>query len=87
MIKRSPIFYTDRRKEIEKEIISFLNKQSDFLSERTVNSTRAVGDAIENIIAENFRTIFEFYPKEIGKINDRIDYFRKVRKFWERKSE
>ena len=24
----------------------------------------------------------EFYPKEIAKINDRIDYFRQVREFW-----
>jgi hypothetical protein len=27
--------------------------------------------------------LFEFYPKEIGKINDRIKHFEKVRLFWE----
>ena len=26
--------------------------------------------------------LFEFYPKEIAKINDRIEYFNQVREFW-----
>lgn len=26
--------------------------------------------------------LFEFYPKEIAKINDRIEFFRRVREFW-----
>ena len=26
--------------------------------------------------------LFGFYPKEIAKINDRIDYFRQVRELW-----
>jgi len=26
--------------------------------------------------------LFEFYPKEIAKINDRISYFRRVQEFW-----
>lgn len=30
-------------------------------------------------------TILEFYPKEIGKINERIDHFKKIRKVWEKK--
>lgn len=29
--------------------------------------------------------LFDFYPKEIGKIQKRIDYFTKVREFWEQK--
>lgn len=57
MMKRSSVFYTDKYREIEKKIKNFLNNQRDFLSSRTVNSTRAVGDGIENIIAENFQTI------------------------------
>jgi hypothetical protein len=32
-------------------------------------------------------TMLEFYPKEIGKIGERIDYFKKIRKVWEKKSE
>jgi hypothetical protein len=31
--------------------------------------------------------LFEFYPNEIGKIKERIDHFKKVRKRWERKIE
>ncbi len=32
-------------------------------------------------------TLLEFYPKEIGKIGERIDHFKKIRKFWEKKRE
>ena len=32
-------------------------------------------------------TMLEFYPKEIGKIGERIDYFKKIRRIWERKGE
>lgn len=31
--------------------------------------------------------MLEFYPKEIGKIQDRIDRFKQVRQFWESKRE
>ena len=57
MTKKSAIFYTDTYKKIEKKILLFLNGQKDFLSVRTINSPRAVGDAIENVISENFQTI------------------------------
>jgi hypothetical protein len=30
-------------------------------------------------------TLFEFYPREIEKVRDRIDYFKKVKKQWQRK--
>ena len=32
-------------------------------------------------------TLFEFYPREIEKINERISYFKKVRKYWENKKD
>lgn len=57
MTKKSSIFYTDKYKEIAERIKTFLNGQKDFLSARTLNSPRAVGDAIENIIADNFQKI------------------------------
>src|SRR3989344_9474467 len=57
MTKKSSIFYTDKYKEIAEKIKTFLNSQKDFLSERTLNSPRAVGDAIESIIADNFQKI------------------------------
>lgn len=31
--------------------------------------------------------LFEFYPREIGKIKDRIEYFTKVRERWEEKAD
>ncbi len=56
--KRSRIFYGSKyREKIEKKLKKFLNEQTDFLSARTIESPRAVGDAIQNIIAENFQTI------------------------------
>jgi len=57
MIQKSKIFYTDLYLGLQKKIVDFLNKQPDFLSVRTINSPRAVGDAIENILAENFDKI------------------------------
>jgi hypothetical protein len=57
MIKKSSIFYTDKYKGIAERTKIFLNGQKDFLSERTLNSPRAVGDAIEDIIADNFQNI------------------------------
>jgi len=57
-MKKSSIFYGNSNREvIEGKIQSLLNEQKDFLSARTINSPRAVGDAIENIIVENFKTI------------------------------
>ncbi len=32
-------------------------------------------------------TLLEFYPRELAKINDRIEYFKKVREVWEKKTE
>jgi len=32
-------------------------------------------------------TLFEFYPHEISKISKRIDYFKKIRERWEKKTE
>lgn len=31
--------------------------------------------------------MLEFYPKEIGKIQDRINYFKRVKQYWEKKPE
>ncbi len=50
----SRIFHSNKYKDIEKAIIKLLNSQPDFLSSRTVSSTRAVGDAIQAVLSENF---------------------------------
>jgi len=56
MIK-SGIFYSQVYQKLQVKILDFLNKQADYLSPRTLNSPRAVGDAIENLIVENFGKI------------------------------
>jgi len=30
-------------------------------------------------------TLLEFYPKEIGKIHERIEYFEKVKERWNKR--
>ncbi|MCX5782947.1 MAG: hypothetical protein NTW04_00640 [Elusimicrobia bacterium] len=57
MIKKSSIFYTSQHKTIENKILGFLNGQKNFLSASTLNSPRAVGDALESIVAEKFGVI------------------------------
>jgi len=54
---KSQIFYTDEYRKLEKKILDFLNSQTDFLSPRTINSPRAVGDAIQDLLADNFDKI------------------------------
>jgi len=53
----SRIFSTDTFREIAEETKVFLNGQQDFLSPNTAGSPRAVGDAIEGILGENFQAI------------------------------
>jgi hypothetical protein len=53
----STLFYTDEYKNTEQKIKEFLNKQEEFLSASTVQSTRAVGDAIQDILSTNFQAI------------------------------
>src|SRR3989344_1577058 len=51
---------------------------------------------VVNIVSKNSRKkwmlnlcdeLLEFYPKEVGKIAERINYFKKIRKFWKKKSD
>jgi hypothetical protein len=54
---KSQLFTTNKYKQIEENIALFLNQQQDFLSGPTSKSTRAVGDAVQDILAENFESI------------------------------
>jgi hypothetical protein len=54
---RSSLFYTDKYKRIQSRIKSFLNAHDEFLSGGTVQSTRAVGDAIQEVLAGSFPSI------------------------------
>jgi len=55
MSKHSVIFYTDLHKKVEKRIQTLINDEADFLSVRTAVSTRATGDAIQEVVAEHFK--------------------------------
>jgi len=54
---KNKIFQTDRYKEIQETIKEYINSQADFLSARTISSTRAVGDAIQDLLEEGFKEI------------------------------
>jgi hypothetical protein len=56
-MNKSQIFYTEKYKTIEEAIVTLLNSQPDFLSTRTATSTRAVGDAIQTILSEQFQSL------------------------------
>ncbi len=53
----SIIFSSDRYIEIQESIKNFLNDQSDFLSTNSASSTRAAGDAIQELLADNFKSV------------------------------
>lgn len=54
---KSEIFYTNAYKEIENKLVTFLNCYPDFLSKDTISSPRATGDAIQQILENNFEDI------------------------------
>jgi len=58
---KSKLFYSEAFIEIEKRIVKFLNSHPDLLSKDTVESPRAAGDAIENILSDNFEAIIGKY--------------------------
>jgi len=49
--------HTDRYLDIARQTKEFLSSHDDFLSPSTADSTRAVGDAIEGILGDNFLEI------------------------------
>jgi hypothetical protein len=54
---KSSLFYTDKYKNLQERIRDFLNGQAPFLSLSTAQSPRAVGDAAQDILADNFESI------------------------------
>jgi len=47
---KSRIFYSDTYKELERKVMILLNAHDAFLSARTLRSTRAAGDAMNEVI-------------------------------------
>ena len=54
---KSTFFYEGHQEAIADSIKEFLNSAPEFLSPRTASSTRATGDAIEELISEEFDTL------------------------------
>jgi len=54
---KSRIFFTDEYRDIQIRTKEFLNSHEDFLSAGTASSTRAAGDAIQEILSDNFDKI------------------------------
>jgi len=54
---KSNLFYGGDYMEIANRVKNLLNQQQNFLSGSTVKSTRATGDAIEDILSENFELL------------------------------
>ena len=61
---RSKLFYGGKYLHIETQIKKLLNSQPDFLSARSASSTRATGDAIQEILAEKFQALLGDICKE-----------------------
>ena len=51
------LFYTDAYKTIQDTTKNILNDQADYMTAQTARSTRAVGDAIEGILQNEFNAI------------------------------
>jgi hypothetical protein len=48
---KSALLFTSARQDVEQRIRDFINGQESFLSSRTIGSPRAVGDAIQDLLA------------------------------------
>src|SRR5712691_3217488 len=54
---KSKVFDSDQYLVVQNKVKEFLNQQEEFLSGSTARSTRAVGDAIQEILSEHFPVI------------------------------
>ena len=53
-MRQTRLFHTDLYKDVEGRIIEYLNSLEEYLTPGTAGSPRAVGDAIQHYLAENF---------------------------------
>ncbi|MCK5381424.1 MAG: hypothetical protein KAJ81_08135 [Candidatus Latescibacteria bacterium] len=61
---KSSFFYDGHCKEVAKKLKGYINVAPEFLTAQTARSTRAVGDAIEGLIADRFDTFLGDWCKE-----------------------
>lgn len=60
----SNLFGSDAYREVERRTLDILNSQGEFLSSSTATSPRAVGDAIQGILGDNFDSVLGEYCAE-----------------------
>ena len=63
----SQLFSTDAYRDVEKRIVDLLNAQGQFLGDSTAPSTRAAGDAIQDILSENLDSVLGGFCVEYSK--------------------
>lgn len=61
---KSQIFYSELRVEIEDKVKELLNSQEDYVAAASIESTRAVGDSIQDIVESNFEKLLGECCKE-----------------------
>ena len=61
---KSPIIVPKKLEYISDIIKDFINKQSEIMSENTISSPRAVGDAIQSLLEDNFNSLIKSDIKE-----------------------
>jgi len=61
---RSALFGTDAYHEVEKKVQTFINTHPSFLSAQSLQSPRAVGDAIETIVRDEFDKMLGDFVQE-----------------------
>jgi hypothetical protein len=64
MASKSKIFHTSKYREIETNIVTHLNDKPDYISKATASSTRAVGDAIQEILSAELGELLGGLGKE-----------------------
>lgn len=61
---KSSFYYGGHHRQVASRIRKHLNSAPDFLTPQTAPSPRAVGDAIESLVAENFHTFLGSWCRE-----------------------
>lgn len=56
-MNKSKIFFSNHCNDLEVEIKNLINSQVDFMTEKTVSSPRAVGDAVQGLLCDSLRTV------------------------------
>ena len=64
---KSRLVYSNAHKKIEREIANILNAHEEFLTGTTATSPRAAGDAIQEILADEFQSILGDWCKEYSQ--------------------